>query len=48
MKPLGHLEVWLVVGSQELYGPETLRRVDADARELAGALVVALPVALVE
>ena len=22
MKALGHLEVWLVVGSQELYGQE--------------------------
>jgi L-arabinose isomerase len=45
-KALGHLEVWFVVGSQELYGPETLRQVDADAREVAGALDESLPVAV--
>jgi L-arabinose isomerase len=45
-KALGDREVWLAVGSQELYGPETLRQVDADAREVAGALDAALPVAV--
>ena len=35
---LGHLEVWFVTGSQELYGPETLRQVEAHAREVAAAL----------
>jgi len=35
---LGHLEVWLVTGSQEMYGPETLRQVEAHAREVAAGL----------
>ncbi len=35
---LGHLEVWLVTGSQELYGPATLRQVEAHAREVAAGL----------
>jgi L-arabinose isomerase len=38
VKALGHLEVWLVVGSQDLYGRETLRQVAEHARELAGGL----------
>jgi L-arabinose isomerase len=38
VKPLGHLEVWFATGSQHLYGDETLRQVDAHAREVAGAL----------
>jgi L-arabinose isomerase len=38
MKALGHLEVWLVVGSQELYGPETLQKVEEHAREIAAGL----------
>ena len=38
MKALGHLEVWLVVGSQELYGQEALRQVEAHAREIAAGL----------
>jgi L-arabinose isomerase len=37
-KPLGNREVWLVVGSQELYGEATLALVDQHARELAAAL----------
>ncbi len=37
-KALGHLEVWLVAGSQELYGQETLRRVEEHAREVAAGL----------
>ena len=35
---LGQLEVWLVTGSQELYGPATLRQVEAHAREVAAGL----------
>lgn len=35
---LGHLEVWLVTGSQEMYGPATLRQVEAHAREVAAGL----------
>src|SRR5690348_15477226 len=38
MKPLGDLELWLVVGSQELYGDTALRQVEEHARELAGGL----------
>ena len=37
-KALGQLEVWLVAGSQELYGQETLRRVEEHAREVAAGL----------
>ncbi len=35
---LRHLEVWLVTGSQEMYGPETLRHVETHAREVAAGL----------
>jgi len=35
---LAQREVWLVAGSQEMYGAEVLAAVDADAREIAGAL----------
>jgi L-arabinose isomerase len=35
---LGHLEIWLVTGSQEMYGPATLRQVEAHAREVAAGL----------
>ncbi|HEY8644604.1 MAG TPA: L-arabinose isomerase [Gaiellaceae bacterium] len=38
MKPLGHLEIWLVTGSQEMYGQATLRQVEAHAREVAAGL----------
>ena len=46
---LGHLEVWLVTGSQELYGPATLRQVEAHAREVAAGLDAqpAIPVRVV-
>ena len=37
-KALGHLEVWLVTGSQEMYGPATLRQVETHAREVAAGL----------
>ena len=33
-----HLEVWFVVGSQHLYGPETLEQVAANGRLIANAL----------
>lgn len=35
---LSQLEVWLVVGSQHLYGPETLAQVADHARQLAATL----------
>jgi len=35
---LKQLDVWFVTGSQLLYGPETLKRVAEDSREIAGAL----------
>ena len=38
MKALGHLEVWFVAGSQEMYGQATLRQVEAHAREVAAGL----------
>jgi len=38
MKALGHLEVWLVTGSQEMYGPATLQQVETHAREVAAGL----------
>jgi L-arabinose isomerase len=38
VKALEHLEAWLVAGSQELYGPETLQQVEQHAREVAGSL----------
>jgi L-arabinose isomerase len=48
-KPLGHLEVWLVTGSQEMYGPATLRQVEEHAREVAAGLdaQAAVPVRVV-
>jgi L-arabinose isomerase len=38
MKPLDQFEVWLVAGSQEMYGSEVLRQVDEHAREVAASL----------
>lgn len=38
MKALGHLEVWLVAGSQEMYGQATLRQVEDHARQVAAGL----------
>ena len=34
---LANPEVWLVCGSQHLYGPGPLREVAAHARDIAGA-----------
>lgn len=50
MKALAELEVWLVVGSQEMYGPATLRRVEEHAREVAAGLDAddAIPVRVVQ
>ncbi|HLJ66065.1 MAG TPA: L-arabinose isomerase [Chloroflexota bacterium] len=49
MKALGQYEVWFIVGSQELYGDETLRQVEVHAREVAAGLDGAetMPVRLV-
>jgi L-arabinose isomerase len=49
MKPLGEYEVWLVTGSQEMYGDETLRQVAANSRRIAAELDSAplLPVRVV-
>ena len=38
MKPLGSREVWLLTGSQEMYGPATLRQVEEHSREITGSL----------
>jgi L-arabinose isomerase len=38
IKDLKMLEAWFVTGSQDLYGEETLKQVDIDSREIAGAL----------
>jgi len=38
MKALEQFEVWLVAGSQELYGTEVLRDVEEHAREIAASL----------
>ena len=49
MKPLGDLEAWLLTGSQEMYGPATLRQVEEHAREVAAGLdaQAAVPVSVV-
>ena len=38
MKALGQFEVWLVTGSQQLYGDKVLGRVDEHSREVAESL----------
>ena len=38
METLKEFEVWFVTGSQHLYGPETLKQVDADSKQIAEAL----------
>jgi L-arabinose isomerase len=49
MKPLGEYEVWLVTGSQEMYGDETLRQVAANSKRIAAEFdsSPALPVRVV-
>ncbi|HXR49236.1 MAG TPA: L-arabinose isomerase [Candidatus Limnocylindrales bacterium] len=38
MIDLKRYEIWFVTGSQHLYGPETLKQVATDSREIAGGL----------
>ena len=38
MTDLKNYEVWFVTGSQHLYGPETLKQVDEDSKQIADAL----------
>ncbi|HXQ82226.1 MAG TPA: L-arabinose isomerase [Opitutaceae bacterium] len=49
MKPLAKSEIWLVTGSQHLYGPGPLRQVAANSQKIARALsasaAIPLPVA---
>ncbi len=49
MKPLGQFEVWFVTGSQDLYGSDALRQVEANAACVAEALddAAAIPVRVV-
>ena len=49
MKSLGEHEVWFVTGSQDLYGSEALRQVEANASRVAAALndAPAIPVRVV-
>jgi L-arabinose isomerase len=49
LKPLGQAEVWFVTGSQDLYGPDALRQVAANAERVATALneAAAIPVRVV-
>jgi L-arabinose isomerase len=49
VKALGEHEVWLLTGSQDLYGEDVLRRVDEHAREIARSLddEAAIPVRVV-
>ena len=32
------LEIWFVTGSQHLYGPKTLKQVEADSRQIVDGL----------
>ena len=45
--PFESKELWLVTGSQHLYGPETLEQVKADSKTIASSLNEAVPVKLV-
>lgn len=49
MRDLQQLELWFVTGSQDLYGEEPLKQVEANSREIVGGLnqVDSLPVKLV-
>ena len=38
MKPDQKLEIWFVIGSQHLYGNDTLRQAEANARQVVAAL----------
>ena len=49
MIDLAPLEVWFITGSQHLYGPETLKQVESDSRQIVAALnaEAGLPIKLV-
>jgi len=49
MKVFDRLEAWFVTGSQDLYGPEILKRVQSDADAIAQGLAIAprIPVRIV-
>jgi L-arabinose isomerase len=49
LKPLGEFEIWLLTGSQDLYGEETLRQVAVDSQQVAAELdaAEAIPVRVV-
>jgi L-arabinose isomerase len=49
LKPLAEFEIWLLTGSQDLYGEETLRQVAVDAQRVAAELdaVETIPVRVV-
>jgi L-arabinose isomerase len=34
MKEFNHYEIWFITGSQHLYGPETLKQVEADSKQM--------------
>ncbi len=38
METLKDFEIWFVTGSQHLYGPQTLKQVDADSQQIAESL----------
>ncbi len=50
MSGLADMRLWLLTGSQHLYGPETLDRVDAQAREVTAGLdaATAIPVPILQ
>ena len=49
MIDLTHLEAWFVTGSQHLYGPETLKKVEEHATAIARAFAASaqIPVKIV-
>ncbi len=49
MDNLNNMEIWFVTGSQHLYGPDTLRQVNADSRSISEALdnSVKMPVRII-
>ena len=38
------MKFWFIAGSQAMYGEETLRHVEADAKEIAAGLKVPFPI----
>jgi len=49
MDNLNNMEIWFVTGSQHLYGPDTLRQVNADSRSISESLdnSVKIPVRII-